>query len=195
MTTIMMTGTIVVECVPCTVQMGDRRKIAGKKHKLVANSDGLYECEYCDHTSKNKSTISEHITRLHAEEAGRLVMPFDCHNCDKRFASRTSQSHHVKTFHEIEYTACPHSSCTYRAKNSAAMCTHFVNKHMNLGQLISVCDDDRNVVVCNGCNKKMKPTSGPYHVAKCSTMSPFFDENNVGDTIVFKPRKSATSKK
>jgi hypothetical protein len=68
------------------VKTGERKKLQGTHHKYIVNNvcnSGNFTCNYCEKTSKNQSTISEHISRLHASEAGRMVMPFECAICKK----------------------------------------------------------------------------------------------------------------
>ena len=164
-----------VVCLPSTaypVLDGMRKKQQGVKHKHVKNSDGDYMCQYCDYTTANQSTVSEHITQKHAAEAGRLVKPFECIHCLERFVSKTAMLHHISNHHIIVLQTCPKVGCEYSGKSQAAVYTHYVRRHMNLGANSRTVSLTETMCLC--CNKVMKPATLVYHLAKCSVVSPFY---------------------
>lgn len=183
-------------CDPCvkpsveSVAIGLRKRILGKYHKYKMNESGEYDCEYCDYTSKKKTTLSEHITRKHAEEAGRKVNPCSCDYCGEKFVAKTHLTHHIKNHHEIVYVACPHPDCGYKSKQKQTVCSHYAKHHMNWKKMYSVCD--KNTVKCLTCSKEMKGNGIAYHLSKCSPMSPFFDGSKMcdggDDVIVYRGR-------
>lgn len=164
-----------VMCLPSTaypVLDGMRKKQQGVKHKHVKNSDGDYMCQYCDYTTANQSTVSEHITRKHAVEAGRILNPFECIHCLERFVSKTSMLHHISNHHIIVLQTCPKVGCGYSGKSQAAVYTHYVRRHMDLSANSRAVSLTETMCLC--CNKVMKPATMVYHLAKCSIVSPFY---------------------
>lgn len=158
-------------------------------HKFLQDSVGKYMCSYCDFTSSKQTTVSEHVSRLHAKEAGRQINPFVCKYCEEMFQSRSAELHHIKTHHEIHLNYCPHKFCSYGAKHNAALNTHYARKH--IPQTFSIPTPSAGIVECTICKKTMKQASIHYHIAKCYALSPFFTESIMhddgGETILFKP--------
>jgi len=62
-----------IACIPCSVRIGERKPRQGKIHAAIENVAGEKMCEYCPKTFKNASTLSMHISRKHAAEAGRKI--------------------------------------------------------------------------------------------------------------------------
>jgi len=151
---------------------GMRKKRQGVKHRHTKNEEGDYMCKYCDFTTANASTVSEHITRKHAVEAGRQVNPFECVHCLDRFSSKTAMLHHISNHHVIVMQSCPKDGCTYQGKSQAAICTHYVRKHMDLAANSRVISSTETM--CGCCDKVMKPATMVYHLARCSSESPFY---------------------
>ena len=158
--------------VSSVVKIGDRKKMQGKYHKYILNELGDYVCNYCEKTSKNQSTISEHISRLHSKEAGRIVKPFQCETCEKRFNSASIRDQHIQNNHRnVRDTLCVAPGCSYEGKADAARCSHYVRKHMNMSLLCREVDGKNSM--CNNCGKNMINSSMIYHLAKCSPLSPY----------------------
>jgi len=182
-------------CMPCDtpVKNGERKRFQGKMHSLKKNEDDEYECNYCDYVSKKSTTMSEHITRKHAAEAGRQVNPFACSYCETRFVSKTALSHHVKNHHEISYTKCPIDGCRHMSKTKQSLCAHVVSKHLLVVTVMREIGDD--MCECMSCFKKMKKHGIAYHASKCNPRSPFFEGSRMCDDaadnelIVYRGRK------
>ena len=166
-----------------------RVKMQGIKHKLVQDAEGKYQCNYCEFKSAKKSTVSEHISRLHPKEAGRQVDPFECSHCGAKFQNKSAELHHVKTHHEITMMKCPYVNCSYEAKIETTVCVHYTRKH--LPELTVPLKEESDMVKCTICQKEMKKASAHYHVAKCSPASPFFTGSIMHDgteeIVLFKP--------
>lgn len=166
----------------------NRVKKQGVSHTLVQDNEGKYTCYYCEFTSLKKSTVSEHITRLHPKAAGRQINPFSCSYCGVRFQNKSAELHHVKTHHEIKMTTCPYDGCSYESKITTTLCVHYVRKHMSEQTIPTETSD---VVECIVCKKHMKKGASYYHVAKCSPQSPFFIGSEMCDgteeIVLFKP--------
>ena len=162
---------IAVAADPSIVKIGDRKKLQGTHHKYIVNELGEYTCNYCEKTSKNHSTISEHISRLHASEAGRIVKPFQCPTCEKRFNSASIRDQHIQNNHFNVRDSCVMPGCTYKGKSGSALCAHYARKHMDIGSLIT--EIDCEISACNRCNKRLNKSSILYHLARCSPMSPY----------------------
>ena len=178
----------------CTeITVPKRIKKQGVAHKYEQNSDGKYICSYCSFTTAKKPTMSEHVSRLHAKEAGRQINPFICNYCQKPFQSKSAELHHIKTHHEIQLTRCLHDNCNYDAKTDAALYAHYTRKHLSesFSRPISNPVDNLGKVECTICKKKMQDTSIYYHFAKCYHLSPFFTGSDMhddgGELILFKP--------
>jgi hypothetical protein len=137
--------------------------------------------------------LSEHITRKHAEEAGRKVNPCSCDYCGEKFVAKTHLTHHIKNHHEIVYMRCPHPDCGYKSKQKQSVCSHYAKHHMNWKKMYSVCDGDGGMVKCLTCSKEMKENVVAYHLSKCSPTSPFFNGSKMcdggDDVIVYRGRK------
>lgn len=153
------------------VKIGERKQIQGTHHKYIPNEQGEYVCDYCEKTSKNQSTISEHISRLHSKEAGRIEKPFECPTCLKRFNSASIRDQHIQNNHFNIRDDCISPGCSYKGKSDAALCSHYVRKHMDVSSLCRVIDSEK--LLCNHCEKTMIKSSMIYHLAKCSPLSPY----------------------
>ena len=168
-----------------------RVKKQGIIHKYPKNERGNYTCHYCEYETKNMSTISEHVSRLHPEEAGRQLNAFECEHCYKRFQTSTQKNHHITNYHTEASLCCPFEGCVQVAKNQQSLQSHYSNKHLN--KEICIVIETFDSAQCNSCKKRMKIASVPYHIARCNSMSPFFKGSVMcdgGDDIVlFVPRK------
>jgi len=155
------------------VKTGERKKLQGTHHKYIVNlcNSGKYVCNYCEKTSKNQSTISEHISRLHATEAGRMAMPFECAICEKRFNSASIRDQHIQNNHFNIRDSCVSPGCKYTGKSASALCSHYARKHMDTDSLITMIDG--NIAECNHCNKQLNKSSIIYHLARCHPASPY----------------------
>jgi len=132
------------------------------EHDII---DGLRMCPYCDYTTKKCSTMSMHISRIHAEESERELSPHKCQYCNKGFQATTNLQHHIKNHHEINYHSCPIDGCSYSsAKNTTTLANHISAKHLRF------CYEDD---LCLSCNKNIG-SSIKYHVAHCSKLSPMY---------------------
>ena len=165
-----------------------RIKKQGKVHKLFQDSEGNNMCPYCDFTSLKKSTVSEHITRIHPKEAGRQINPFQCKHCGEKFQNKSAELQHVKNHHEITMFNCPFQSCPFQAKNTTTLCTHYSRKHL---PNLTASTSDNDTVICTICKKNMKKSTSYYHIAKCCPTSHFFTGSVMHDDsdeiILFKP--------
>ena len=157
--------------ISAVVKIGERKQLQGTHHKYILNEQGEYVCDYCEKTSKNQSTISEHISRLHSKEAGRIEKPFECPTCQKRFNSASIRDQHIHNNHFNIRDNCVAPGCSYKGKTDAALCTHYVRKHMDVSNLCRVIDSEN--LLCNHCEKSMSKSSMMYHLAKCSPLSPY----------------------
>jgi len=153
------------------VKIGDRKKLQGTHHKYIVNELGEYTCNYCEKTSKNQSTISEHISRLHATEAGRIVKPFECPTCEKRFNSVSIRDQHIQNNHFNIRDSCVAPGCKYTGKSGSALCSHYARKHMDIDSMITMIDGE--IAECNHCNKQLNKSSIIYHLARCNPVSPY----------------------
>jgi Fe-S-cluster-containing dehydrogenase component len=160
----------------------------GIKHKFIQDVEGKYECNYCEFKSTKKSTVSEHVSRIHPKDAGRQVNAFSCKHCGETFQNKSAVLHHVKTHHEITMVKCPFNACNYEAKNNTTLCTHYSRKHM---PRLTISTEEVDMVKCTICQKTMKKTTAPYHVSKCYPASPFFTgsvmQDGSDEIILFKP--------
>lgn len=153
------------------VKIGERKKLQGTHHKYIACNSGKFTCNYCEKISKNRSTISEHTSRLHASEAGRMVMPFECAICKKRFNSVSIRDQHIQNNHFNIRDSCVSPGCKYKGKSGSALCSHYARKHMDTDSLITMIDG--NIAECNHCNKQLNKSSIIYHLARCHPASPY----------------------
>lgn len=171
MTTIANANTAIANRTNPVVKIGDRKKLQGTHHKYIVNELGEYTCNYCEKTSKNQSTISEHISRLHASEAGRIVKPFQCPTCEKRFNSVSIRDQHIQNNHFNIRDSCVAPGCKYKGKSGSALCSHYARKHMDIDSMITMIDGE--IAECNHCNKQLNKSSIIYHLARCNPVSPY----------------------
>jgi transposase-like protein len=80
-----------VQILPQSIPSVVRVKKQGTVHILTQNIKGNYTCHYCDFNSLKKTTVSEHISRIHPKEAGRQINPFKCKYCDKKFQNELNE--------------------------------------------------------------------------------------------------------
>jgi len=156
------------------VKIGGKKQFQGKTHRYTKNESGEFVCEYCDKTSPNQSTISEHISRIHPTESGRQENPFECPLCLKLFNSSSIREQHIQNKHENQRKICVASGCDYHGKCDAALRTHYVRKHMKYSSLITYRTED--TAMCNHCGTCMKATTAIYHISSCNPLSPFCKE-------------------
>ena len=145
-----------------------RVKKQGIKHNWKLNVDGVFDCPYCVYKTGKKSTISEHVSRKHAEKAGRQVLPFQCSYCDQPHQAKTDLNNHIRDFHEIVRVHCP--DCDYSSKNKYALYPHYSAKHMP-----SSTETTPSGEQCNYCSKIMSKMAAKSHVATCYVESPFYN--------------------
>ena len=148
----------------------DRKKKQGIKHSWQLNAEGVYECPYCEYTSKKTPTISEHVSQLHPEKAGRQILPFQCSYayCEKKYQAKTHLLNHVRDFHEIVRVQCP--DCDYSAKNKYAVYPHYGTKHMPMCTEKTPSGEEQ----CLCCAKIMTKMAAKSHIATCFPSSPFY---------------------
>jgi len=174
-----------------TSQRVKRIKGQGTRHVHLKNTNGNYGCDYCDFETKKQSTLSEHIARKHAEEAGRQVKAFACSHCDATFQASTQLQHHVTNHHKEASIVCPIDGCGKMTKSLQTMLSHYTNKHMD--KTLCIVIEPNDVVQCKECKKRMKMSNVPYHLAKCNLASPFSTGavmcDGGDDHIVFKARR------
>ena len=173
---------------PQTTNITIRVKKQGVSHTFIQDVEGKYICSYCDFKSLKKTTVSEHVSRIHPKEAGRQITPFQCKYCGEKFQNKSAQLHHVKNHHEITMVQCPFDGCEYESKNNTTLCAHYSRKHMpSLTTDTTIAD----VIECSICKKTMKKATGHYHSAKCWPLSPFFAGSVMFDgtdeVVLFKP--------
>ena len=147
------------------VKIVKRKKSPSQKYER--DDDNNIKCPFCEYKTQKMNTVSMHVAKSHAVEAGREVNPHICAypDCGKSFPIKTNLQHHIKYHHEPEYLACPFPKCKHSGKGEPALYAHYGRKHMNYS---SMC---KNGNECNKCGVK---TSGIfYHVATCHESSPF----------------------
>ena len=179
---------VCIQILPQTSATTQRIKKQGISHTFIQDVEGKYKCSYCDFKSLKKSTVSEHISRLHPKEAGRQITPFECGHCGEKFQNKSAELHHVKNHHEITMTKCPFDGCEYESKTNTTLCTHYSRKHM---PVLTVATTIPDTVECSICKKAMKKATAHYHVSKCWPSSPFFTGSvmcdGIDELILFKP--------
>jgi len=142
-----------------------KKGFKGAIHLHKVNDDGTRGCPYCDYTTKNGSTLSMHITRIHPLECGRDISPHQCKYCGQGFQASTNLQHHIRNMHEIVLHKCPVAGCSYeKAKNTTTLANHISAKHLK-----HCYEND----TCNCCNTYVG-SSIKYHVAFCCETSPLF---------------------
>lgn len=171
-------NTEIVSCLPClkvVVKSATNKARQGKIHKFCKNENGEIVCPYsCEFVSKKGSTMSEHITRKHADEAGRKVNPYECSHCSEKFVAKTHLLHHISNHHEVSYVKCPDLECKYKGKNKSVVAIHYVKKHMVLSDFVVENCDDKSC--CLTCSQSFNKNAVTYHVSACNPKSPFFKE-------------------
>lgn len=121
----------------------------------------------CTYVTKKQSTMSMHKAMKHG-----LIKPNLCSTCNLSFAVRTQLLHHITNKHKSPSVECPATNCKYVAKSSTSVKNHYVRNHMKTDTLFKQFDALNSE--CLTCEKHCKTSAIFYHVAVCSTESPFY---------------------
>jgi len=124
-------------------------------------------CHICDFETPKQSTLSMHITMKHGTKRAHK-----CRDCGKTFSAQTQLNHHRMNHHSRQQHLCMHPDCTHKFKNPTTHKVHYVRRHMNNKSLFTV-QDDKVTSRCNICDEYFKKDSIYYHLATCSSESPF----------------------
>lgn len=87
-----------------TEQMPEIRskQIENKKRETNSsqNSTKSYPCNVCLKTYKHPNSLNKHL-RSHLSPENRVLYPFQCDNCDKKFAKIQNMKTHRALVHSI----------------------------------------------------------------------------------------------
>ena len=107
------------------------------------------QCLKCNKTFVSKKGLDYHL-RISCEEKPSVDKPFDCDNCEQKFASGDSLWHHKNTFHKGKRYNC--TKCDRQFLYSSVLQKHIKAKH------------DKINYPCLICKKKFAYKSGlSYH--------------------------------
>ena len=100
-----------------------------------------------------------------------------CLICPESFPTHAQLSHHIVAQHPNIPLPCVHTDCDLTFKNSKAQKKHYVRRHMDKPLLYSKIGD--NSCKCISCENVFTDSTIVYHVASCSNLSPFCDNNTL----------------
>jgi len=98
-----------------------------------------------------------------------------CQLCPQTFPTQTQLSHHIVSQHSNTRLHCAHPDCRVTFKKTKAMKMHYVRIHMDKKSLFTTLGD--NSCKCISCEKVFTANTVVYHVASCSNLSPFCDND------------------
>ena len=127
----------------------------------------MKRCNYCDFTTKKGSTMSMHVSMKHC-----LTKKHRCPECIQQFAQKTQLQHHFVNNHCPADIPCGFSGCDFLFKNITTQKMHYVRCHLK-DKLLYTSSSMKGFKTCLTCNIFLKRANMMYHLAQCSTESPF----------------------
>ena len=127
----------------------------------------MKRCNYCDFTTKKGSTMSMHVSMKHC-----LTKKHRCPECIQQFAQKTQLQHHFVNNHCPADIPCGFSGCDFLFKNTTTQKMHYVRCHLK-DKLLYTSSSMKGFKTCLTCNIFLKRANMMYHLAQCSTESPF----------------------
>ncbi len=88
-------GAYIYECDMCEKRFVARERLV--KHQLIHTGDKPFQCELCEKAFSTKSSVKEHVLRIHSK-----VKPFHCDTCDTRFFRISQLRNHKHNEHHAE---------------------------------------------------------------------------------------------
>ena len=119
-----------------------------KSHMEYHRDTCDFECKECGNKYKSKSTLSNHVKRVHEK-----ILPFHCGDCGKRFYTRGDKEKH-ESIHSKEKTfSCEICSKMFRRKDD-------VKKHLRIHSNVKP-------FCCKFCDKAFKQSPNMWtHMRK-----------------------------
>ena len=93
-----------------------------------------YTCNLCDHKSKRKTHLKEHIARIHGAESE----DFQCTDCGFQGKSKEGLAHHTRLKHSGNIYKC--EDCDYQSDKNANLLRHINVKHKGIRYDCTYCD-------------------------------------------------------
>lgn len=124
-------------------------------------------CQQCDYETLKQSTLSMHISMKHSTKRSHK-----CRDCEQTFSAKTQLNHHRMNRHSRNQSKCLHPDCKHIFKNPTTHKVHYVRRHMNVKSLFTV-QEDKTTIQCNICDDSFMKDAIYYHLAMCSSDSPF----------------------
>ena len=113
-----------------------------------------------------------------ADQVIPVVQPqSSCQICPQTFPTQAQLSHHIVSHHSDTPLPCVHPDCSLTFKKTKAMKTHYVRIHMDKSSLYTKIGD--NSCKCISCENEFTANTIVYHVASCSNLSPFCDNDTL----------------
>ena len=91
------------------------------KEKVDEQTYNPYECEQCNQTYHDRSTLNRHIQSVHKG------IKYVCEHCDYQGTTTSNLKHHIQSKHEGVKYAC--DQCDYQAKDRSNLRAHIKRKH------------------------------------------------------------------
>lgn len=138
-----------------------------KKSSKSTQGKAMRRCKICDYETKNSSTMSMHVSMKHSP-----TKKHKCPKCPKLFAEKTQLIHHFVNNHCPADIPCGFPECPFLFKNTTTQKMHYVRCHLKDKELFAP-SSFKGQVTCLTCNIFLKRANMMYHLAQCSTESPF----------------------
>ncbi|CAD6194772.1 unnamed protein product [Caenorhabditis auriculariae] len=87
-----------------------------------------YKCNFCDHRSRERSSIQKHIRCMHTHET-----PYKCEYCGKSFKIQSNLMRHIRSHTGEKPYSCKKCGVSYADKKN--MDTHVYRQHLQLQQV------------------------------------------------------------
>jgi len=140
---------------------------ASTPRKSTKQFKSMRQCNYCDYETQNGSTMSMHVSMKHSP-----TKKHKCPKCPKLFAEKTQLIHHFVNNHCDADIPCGFPECPFLFKNTTTQKMHYVRSHLKDKELFAP-SSIKGQVTCLTCNIFLKRANMMYHLAQCSTESPF----------------------
>ncbi|XP_044764554.1 zinc finger protein 714-like [Coccinella septempunctata] len=158
-----------------TSKRSKQKKISIETPKRTRIRTTLYTCQECEFTCNNTTKLIKHCEETH-NMSKKLIKPYSCPKCEKRFKTSTNLKQHLKYHKGTRSEICTycgkgfitkpdlfvHEKIHFNKKTySCEICHKSFNTHKNLGthKLIVHTDPSLWNYVCNFCNKRFPQKS------------------------------------
>ena len=125
--------------------------------------------DFCDFKTEKGTTMSMHVSMNHSKDKKHKCPDPEC---NRQFAVKTQLLHHFVNHHCEADIPCGFKGCNFLFKTTTTQRMHYVRAHLKHKNLFTS-SFMKGYKTCLTCSKYLKSANMIYHVAQCSTDSPF----------------------